>query len=390
MRGRGRIAGLVIAALIAACTKTASNTTAPKDTTTTDRPPPPPARVASVLVTPGTAAVGAGGTIQLRAQPRDSAGTPLDRTVTWSTSDPAVARVSGSGSVTAVAPGIAFISAQSDGQSARAMVNVPIPPNSNAVQHVFVLVEENTEYMNVIGSASMPYLNALAGQYGLATQYYGDTHPSMGNYFMLTTGAIISNDDAFAGVVDTDNVVRRLVAAGRSWRSYAADLPATGYLGGNSGNYVKHHNPFVYLSDVVNDSVQRQNIVPFTQLAQDMASGHLPAYGFIVPNVCDDGHNCSLPTVDQWLQVNIAPLLRDPTFQKSGLLIITFDEGQTNLNGGGRVAWVAVGPRVRRGFTSATTFQHESTLRFALSAQGLSAFPNASAGAPSMAGFLTP
>ena len=49
---------------------------------------------------------------------------------------------------------------------------------------------ENASYSDVIGAASMPYLNSLAQKYALATNYYANTHPSIGNYFMLTTGQI--------------------------------------------------------------------------------------------------------------------------------------------------------------------------------------------------------
>ena len=56
-----------------------------------------------------------------------------------------------------------------------------------ASHHVIVVVEENHDYSQVIGSSAMPYLNSLANQYGLATQYYANTHPSIGNYFMMTT-----------------------------------------------------------------------------------------------------------------------------------------------------------------------------------------------------------
>jgi len=55
------------------------------------------------------------------------------------------------------------------------------------VKHVFIIVEENHSYSSVIGSSSMPYLNGLARRYGLATSYYANVHPSIGNYFMLTT-----------------------------------------------------------------------------------------------------------------------------------------------------------------------------------------------------------
>ena len=63
------------------------------------------------------------------------------------------------------------------------------------VNHIFVVVEENSNYTNVIGNPAMPYLNSLANHYSLATNYYADTHPSIGNYFMLTTGQILTNND---------------------------------------------------------------------------------------------------------------------------------------------------------------------------------------------------
>src|SRR6202451_2978456 len=54
--------------------------------------------------------------------------------------------------------------------------------------HVFVLVEENHSFNDVIGNTNMPYLNILASGNGLATQYYADAHPSLPNYFVLTVG----------------------------------------------------------------------------------------------------------------------------------------------------------------------------------------------------------
>src|SRR5947207_9108009 len=142
--------------------------------------------------------------------------------------------------------------------------------------HVFVVTEENTDYVDVSGNSSMPYLNSLAQQYGLATQYYANTHPSIGNYFELATGQIITNDDSYSTVESVDNIVRRLLATGKTWKSYAEDLPTVGYLGGDVGNYARKHNVFALLSDVANDAVQRNNLVPFTQFATDLANGTLP------------------------------------------------------------------------------------------------------------------
>src|SRR5581483_4771493 len=179
--------------------------------------------------------------------------------------------------------------------------------------HVVVVVEENQSYSDVIGNSSMPYLNALARQYGLATQYYANTHSSIGNYFMLTTGATTASSN---GTVSGDNIVRHLLSAGKTWKAYAEGLPSPGYTGGDVYPYTRQHNPFTYFSDVVNSNVQRQNLLPMTQFSADLANGTLPNYSFVVPNVLHDGQNGALNQADQWLQANIKPLLKDPGFQQ--------------------------------------------------------------------------
>ncbi len=83
-----------------------------------------------------------------------------------------------------------------------------------------VVVEENANAASVIGNTTaMPYLNSLADQYGSATQYYANTHPSIGNYMMLVTGQVLTDDDLQTPAsfpVAADNVVRQLVANGKS------------------------------------------------------------------------------------------------------------------------------------------------------------------------------
>jgi len=95
-----------------------------------------------------------------------------------------------------------------------------------AADHVFVIVLENHAFAQVIGSSSMPFLNSLATQHSLATNYFANTHPSIGNYFMLTTGNIETNDDAFTSTVSSDSVARALTGAGRTWKSYMESLPS--------------------------------------------------------------------------------------------------------------------------------------------------------------------
>src|SRR3989454_5833070 len=110
----------------------------------------------------------------------------------------------------------------------------------------------------------MPYLNGLAQQYGLATQYYANTHPSIGNYFMMTVGAIITNDDSYGSVVTDDNVIRQLLAAGKTWKAYAEDPPAVGYvtLDVDNGREASRHNPVVFLSGCHDEANQVPNVRP--------------------------------------------------------------------------------------------------------------------------------
>ena len=236
----------------------------------------------------------------------------------------------------------------------------------------------------------MPYVNSLASKYGLATQYYADTHPSIGNYFTLTTGQVITNNDSFNGVVKQDNVVRHLLASGKTWKAYEEDLPKAGYTAPDVANYARRHCPLSYMSDVLNVPTQKLNLVPFTQFAKDLAGGTFPSYSFITPNLCNDAHDCSLATADKWLQTHIAPLIASAGFQNGDLLVIVFDEsGSDNSHGGGRVAWIAVSPQFSKGaYKSTTLYQHSSTLRLMMQGLGLTTYPGKAKTAPNMAEFF--
>lgn len=266
----------------------------------------------------------------------------------------------------------------------------PAPP-TGPFGHVVLVVEENEGAEEVIGNPAMPYLNGLASQYGLATEYYANTHPSIGNYFMLTVGKVVTNSDTYSGIVADDNIVRQLLAAGKTWKSYAEDLPSVGYTGGDTGLYARRHNVFALLADVVNSPTQVRNLVPFSQFSSDLSANALPNYSFVVPNLCNDGHDCPLDAADGWLQANMGMLFANSTFQRDGLLIIVFDEAtdRDQRRGGGRVAWIAASTKSKRAYRSATVYQHESTLRLTAEALGLTAFPNLAGSAPSMAEFFT-
>jgi hypothetical protein len=273
----------------------------------------------------------------------------------------------------------------------------PVP----AFDRVYIVANENQSYSSVIGSSSMPYLNALANRYGLAINYFANTHPSIGDYFWLTTGQQITNDDNFAGTVSVDNIVRQLSLGGKTWKAYAESLPSVGYVGADQYPYVKRHNPFAYITDVLNSQAQKNNIVPFTQFSTDLGNNQTPNYSFIIPNQQNNGHDCpaSIPSctnadklaaTDSWLKANIDPLLASAAFKQGGLLILTWDEAADTdtQNGGGHIATVVISSRTPQGFQSSTLLQHQSTLRLMAEGVGLTSFPGAAAGAPNMAEFF--
>jgi len=262
--------------------------------------------------------------------------------------------------------------------------------------HVFIVVEENANYSDVIANPAMPYLNGLANQYGLATNYFANAHPSSPNYFELSTGqtlAPLSLTDAITPhnfPVDATRssatsrrrqnleVLRRRSSIGRLHRR-------------RHGRYAVRHNPLAYFTDVQNDAKQAQNLVLFSQLAADLNTANLPNYSFIVPNLCNDAHDCPLSTADTWLKTNIDPLIHSPKFQIDGLLVIVFDEANTLdlTSGGGHVAAVNVSPLAKRGYKSIAFYQHQSVLRLTLEGLGVTKLPAEAATAPAMWEFFS-
>jgi acid phosphatase len=229
----------------------------------------------------------------------------------------------------------------------------------------------------------------------LATNYYANAHPSIGNYFMLTTGQLLTNNDSSTKVWNVDNLARRMLAANIPFRIYAEGI-SQGYVGGDTGAYLVRHNPFALLSDVGGTpAVANQTIWPFTQFATDLANGTLPEFSYIVPDIYDDAHDGSAAQADLWLQTNVViPLSNTPAFASGGdgLLVVGFDEAADSdtTNGGGHVACVFWGPVAKTGYaqSSSTLYQHQNMLSTLMGELGLPNPPGEAAGAPVMSEFL--
>jgi phosphatidylinositol-3-phosphatase len=241
-------------------------------------------------------------------------------------------------------------------------------PLSGPVSHIAVIVLENKEYDQVIGRPGAPYLNALARQSALATNYYAITHPSLPNYLALTGGSTagFSGSDCGTCSVSRRNLVDQLQAAGVSWKVYAQSMPSVCSTRVTAGEYVRRHNPFLYYRDVAANPRRCQFIVPATALDHDLAAHTLPRLVWLIPNICDDMHSCDTYTGDRYLRGVVPRLIAG--LGPSGVLFITFDEGSTNLGccavaKGGRIVTIVAGPGARPGARSSTPYDHYSLLR---------------------------
>jgi phosphatidylinositol-3-phosphatase len=229
--------------------------------------------------------------------------------------------------------------------------------------HVVLVVFENHAATSIAGNPDAPTFNALARRYATLTNYDAVAHPSLPNYLALVSGSAHGiSSDCTGCVISARNLADTLAAAGKTWKTYAEDLPYPGFTGGSSGRYAKKHEPFLYFRDVVSSRARRNRVVPFTRLGHDLARRRLPDFSLVVPNLCDDMHDCSVATGDAWLKAHVVPLLHSRAL-RGGVVFVVFDEGTSDTGGGGGIEALALGPTVRRGsrFTRATN--HYGLLR---------------------------
>jgi hypothetical protein len=232
---------------------------------------------------------------------------------------------------------------------------------------------ENTGYGSIIGSSQAPYINSLAKQNGLATNYFALDHPSLPNYLGLTAGQTFSNQSCVINDADpvgctqnTTNIADRIEASGRTWKAYMESMPSACLLN-NSGTYAVRHNPFVYFTDIQTNTARcTSHNVAYSNLGTDLGSVNTtPNFVWVTPNTCDDMHDCSISTGDTWLSQNLPTIFNSPawTFQKS-LLVLTWDEDNSDQNN--HIVTVVVGSPgtgVQHNFQSSVSYNHYSWLK---------------------------
>ncbi len=261
--------------------------------------------------------------------------------------------------------------------SASHSVSVASSSGGTYFDYVVVILMENhaiCQILTTCGGAG-PYETSLAQAYGLAKAYVDCSSPSLPNYLCLS-GASTFGCPGYDGLphsntcTDTawnaSNLVDTLTAAGLTWKAYAENMPSNCY-GANSGSYYARHFPWVYYKDIVQNSTQVARCVPAgtndaTFLGDLNSTSSSSNYMWLTPNGCNDMHDCSVATGDNYLKGLVPKILNSTLFQtRRAALFITFDE-DSGGTGAPDLYTVWAGPVAKTGFTSTKSYNHFSLL----------------------------
>jgi phosphatidylinositol-3-phosphatase len=247
----------------------------------------------------------------------------------------------------------------------------PVPSLATTVPrfgHIVVIVMENKNAGEVVGNEEAPAFNRLVSQYGILAHYSGVSHPSLPNYIALVSGSTQGiSSDCTSCTVGARSLADTLPAAGRTWKTYAEGLPRPGFTGARAGlYYAKKHVPSLYFRSVLSRPARLARVVPLRQLSRDLAAGRLPSFSLVVPDLCNDMHDCSVEHGDIWLGRFLPSLLSSPELQ-NGVVFVVFDEGSS----GNHVPALALGPLVQPGSRFRRATSHYGLLRTIEDAWGL-------------------
>jgi len=243
-------------------------------------------------------------------------------------------------------------------------VEGPSPCTGSRAQNepwrVVLVVLENRTFDEVAHSS--PYLDRLAGQCALAVDYSAVAHPSLPNYLALTSGSTWDvTSDCTRCRVRENSLFEEL---DRGWRAYLEAMPRPGYVGPVSGRYAKKHNPAAYYTPIATQYPRQAVPLGSTRtgpLIRDLRRGRLTRFSLIVPDLCNDEHDCSTDAGDRWLATWIPAIVGSPTYRSGRLVVfITYDEGAASDN---RVYTVVVSRSIAPGTVLRMPLDHYSLLK---------------------------
>lgn len=249
--------------------------------------------------------------------------------------------------------------------------------------HVIWIWLENHSVNQTIGSTSssagrsMPYFNGLARSCGLATNYHAITHPSLPNYLNAVSGSSTarSNCSPRSCSQRQTSLLTLLNRSHKTWRVYSESM-SSACSARDVGLYRVKHNPAPYfpaLGRTCRLGNQPLGTPTRGNFASALAHSRVARFNFVVPNMCNSAHDCSLAAGDRWLRLWVPRILASQSYRAGRTAIfVSWDEGAggrhgmscaTSTDQSCHVATVVVSPSTRRGARSAISFSHWSLLR---------------------------
>ncbi|MGH3155159.1 MAG: alkaline phosphatase family protein, partial [Streptosporangiaceae bacterium] len=253
-------------------------------------------------------------------------------------------------------------------------------------KHVIVIMDENESYSDIIGSSQAPYINSLASECGLASNYHNITHDSLPNYLGITSGltykTLLPYDEDCLPSASCEVKGNNIFHQASSWKEYAESMPSACDKS-DSGNYAPKHNPSVYYTDLSTcktDDVPLGTASNSPLVKQFRSESTAPAYSYLTGNLCDDMHGTTgcesglIKAGDTWLSTWI-PLITSSKVYQSGdtVIFLVWDEGAGGTTGekcynnttdqSCRVPAIVIAPSVKAGTVVSTQLDHYSLLK---------------------------
>jgi phosphatidylinositol-3-phosphatase len=257
------------------------------------------------------------------------------------------------------------------------------PSSAGGNRFVFVIAMENRGAAEIYESGSAPYINGTLIPHGARASSFADELPSLPSephYVWMEAGTNVFPDHTFTSddaptaansTASPAHLVAQIGAAGGGldWIAYQEGIAASEPCPiSATGLYTPAHQPFVFFQDVSGAPPSSTNATcaahhrPLAALASDVSTGAVASYNFISPNACHDMHGApSCPDTnlvragDDWLAANLPPLVAFVE-TRGGVVFIVWDEGEP-------LPFLAVGPHVKPGYTSAASYNHGSILK---------------------------
>lgn len=242
-----------------------------------------------------------------------------------------------------------------------------------------------------ITASSAPFQASLASNESQALNYgYCSTWGSLPNYLCLTSGQTLvgncDNNPSVCGRFSATNIVDLLTTAGLNWKAYMEGMSSPnicnggGFFDGGT-QYVSHHDPFIYYTDIANDTTRCKQVVPagayggishcnstLPSVVADTMIGDLqnlttaPNFMWLTPNNNDNSHDCPVGIGNTYLRTLVPLILESPTFtQARSALFITYDEGHDSSIKEQLYA-VFSGREVNPNYNSTVSYSHYSAL----------------------------